>query len=102
MTKVTFLLANDPSSEHGGDIELARVAMRLAAQSFDVSAICKSRKSGPEADDTAEVFAAEDNYMADSLLRTSRANAVGFVINTISTESQVPLLPRWRSAPTVQ
>jgi glycosyltransferase involved in cell wall biosynthesis len=48
MKKVTFLLAKDPSTDHGGDIELARVAMRLAAQSFDVSAICLSRKSGPE------------------------------------------------------
>ena len=42
MTRVTFLLSKDPATEHGGDIELSRVAMRLAAESFDVSAICMS------------------------------------------------------------
>jgi polysaccharide biosynthesis protein PslH len=46
MTRVTFLLAKDPVADHGGDIELSRVAMRLAAESFDVSAIGLSRESG--------------------------------------------------------
>lgn len=46
MTRVTFLLAKDPVADHGGDIELSRVAMRLAAESFDVSAISLSRESG--------------------------------------------------------
>ena len=45
MTKVTFLLSKDPVTEHGGDIELSRVAMRLAASSFDVSAICYSHEA---------------------------------------------------------
>lgn len=42
MTKVSFLLSKDPVTEHGGDVELAKVVMRLAASSFDVSAICLS------------------------------------------------------------
>jgi glycosyltransferase involved in cell wall biosynthesis len=42
MTKVTFLLSKDPTTQQGGDIELSRVAMRLAAEAFDVSAICLS------------------------------------------------------------
>lgn len=46
MTRVTFLLAKDPVADHGGDIELSRVAMRLAAESFEVSAISLSRESG--------------------------------------------------------
>jgi hypothetical protein len=31
MTKVAFLVSKDPVTEHGGDIELARVVLRLAA-----------------------------------------------------------------------
>jgi len=46
MTRVTFLLAKDPVADHGGDIELSRVAMRLAAESFEVSAIGLSRETG--------------------------------------------------------
>jgi hypothetical protein len=46
MTQVTFLLSKDPVTQHGGDIELSRVAMRLAADSFDVSAICLSPETG--------------------------------------------------------
>jgi hypothetical protein len=42
MTKVTFLLSKDPATEHGGDIELSRLTMRLAAEAFDISAICMS------------------------------------------------------------
>ena len=42
MTKVTFMLSKDPTTQQGGDIELSRVAMRLAAEAFDVSAICLS------------------------------------------------------------
>lgn len=45
MTKVTFLLAKDPATEQGGDIELSRVAIRLAADAFDVSAICLSHET---------------------------------------------------------
>lgn len=44
MTKATFLLSKDPTTQQGGDIELSRVAMRLAAESFDVSAICLSQQ----------------------------------------------------------
>lgn len=39
-TKVAFLVSKDPVTEHGGDVELARVVMRLAAESFDIRAIC--------------------------------------------------------------
>jgi hypothetical protein len=45
MTAATFLLSKDPATEHGGDIELSRVAMRLAAEAFDVSAICMSHEA---------------------------------------------------------
>lgn len=45
-TKVTFLLSKDPVTQHGGDIELSRVAMGLAAEAFDVSAICLSAQTG--------------------------------------------------------
>jgi glycosyltransferase involved in cell wall biosynthesis len=43
--KVTFLLSKDPVTEHGGDIELSRLVMRLAAETFDVSAICLSSET---------------------------------------------------------
>jgi glycosyltransferase involved in cell wall biosynthesis len=42
MTKVAFLLSKDPVTAHGGDAELGRVVMRLAANDFDVSAIALS------------------------------------------------------------
>jgi polysaccharide biosynthesis protein PslH len=44
VTKVMFLLSKDPATEQGGDIELSRVAIRLAADAFDVSAICLSHE----------------------------------------------------------
>lgn len=46
MTKVCFLLSKDPVLEHGGDVELSRLLIGLAAASFDVSAICLSAESG--------------------------------------------------------
>ncbi|AMO60410.1 glycosyltransferase [Mycolicibacterium phlei] len=46
MTKVTFLLSKDPATQHGGDIELSRVAMRLASEAFDVAALCLSSETG--------------------------------------------------------
>lgn len=144
MTRVTFLLAKDPVADHGGDIELSRVAMRLAAESFDVSALSLSRESGSGTFDvvpggleltrvpkrpvdkaavlfgslgkmrslvhvrfdtaelrqaiedapTPDVYVAEHSYMAESLLRTSKVDEAGFVINTINTESQVWLSTR--------
>jgi glycosyltransferase involved in cell wall biosynthesis len=45
-TKVTFLLSKDPDTEHGGDIALSRLVIRLAAEAFDVSAICLSDATG--------------------------------------------------------
>jgi hypothetical protein len=55
MTRATFLLSKDPVTEHGGDVELSRVAMRLAAQSFDVSAICLSgERPGPVVTDVID------------------------------------------------
>ena len=44
MTKVTFLLSKDPILEHGGDVEMSRLSLGLAAQNFDVSAVCCSRR----------------------------------------------------------
>lgn len=46
VTAVTFLLSKDPVYEHTGDIELARLLMRMTADAFDVSAVCLSRESG--------------------------------------------------------
>jgi glycosyltransferase involved in cell wall biosynthesis len=46
VTKVAFLLSKDPVLEHGGDVEMSRLTMRLAAESCDVSAICYSAESG--------------------------------------------------------
>ena len=46
MTKVCFLLSKDPVLEHGGDVELSRLLIGLAAESFDVSAICLSTEIG--------------------------------------------------------
>ena len=37
-----FLLSKDPSTEHGGDVELSRLVMSLAADRYEVSAICLS------------------------------------------------------------
>jgi glycosyltransferase involved in cell wall biosynthesis len=48
MTSVTFLLSKDPVTEHGGDVELGRVALRLAAQAFDIRAICLSEEPSGE------------------------------------------------------
>jgi hypothetical protein len=46
MTKVSFLLSKDPATAHGGDAEIGRVVMRLAAHDFDVSAIALSDVDG--------------------------------------------------------
>jgi glycosyltransferase involved in cell wall biosynthesis len=46
VTKVTYLLSKDPTLEHGGDVEMFRLIMGLAAQDFDVSAIAYSTESG--------------------------------------------------------
>lgn len=45
MTTVKFLLSKDPLTEHGGDIALSRLVIRLAAEAFDVSAICFAQSS---------------------------------------------------------
>jgi polysaccharide biosynthesis protein PslH len=46
VTKVTFLLSKDPTLEHGGDVEMFRLIVGLAAEDFDVSAVCLSAESG--------------------------------------------------------
>lgn len=46
LTRVTFLLAKDPAREQGGDLATSRVVMRLAADAFDVSAICLAAEGG--------------------------------------------------------
>ena len=45
-TSVTFLLSKDPLLEHGGDVEMFRLILGLAAEDFDVSAICYSPDAG--------------------------------------------------------
>lgn len=141
MTRVTFLLSKDPVTEEGGDVALSRLVMRLAADAFDVSAICLSGQRGdatlwPDgpaltrvpkpaikparllADalrrrrslvhvrfDTAEllgaierrdtdVFVAEHSYMAETVLRSSRRESTGCVVNTHNSESLVWLANR--------
>ena len=42
MPRATFLLSKDPVTERAGDVELGRLMMRLAADAYDVSAICLS------------------------------------------------------------
>ncbi|MCF6385472.1 glycosyltransferase family 4 protein [Mycobacterium sp. MBM] len=44
MTRATFLLSKDPLCEHGGDVELSRLVMRLASDSHAVSVICLSHQ----------------------------------------------------------
>ena len=53
MTRVKFLVSKDPVTEHGGDIALSRIVMRLAAEAFEVSAICLSSETGPLSTDLA-------------------------------------------------
>lgn len=51
MTTVTFLLSKDPQTEHGGDLTLSKLVMRLAAEQFDVDAICLSASMGTQSGD---------------------------------------------------
>jgi polysaccharide biosynthesis protein PslH len=46
MPRVTFLLSKDPVTEQAGDIELGRLMMRLAADAYEVSAVCLSAEEG--------------------------------------------------------
>ncbi|MDH6181683.1 glycosyltransferase involved in cell wall biosynthesis [Microbacteriaceae bacterium SG_E_30_P1] len=46
----TFLLAKDPTIDHGGDIALSRLVMRLAAESVSVRGIALSRAADPSPD----------------------------------------------------
>lgn len=48
--RVAFLLSKDPVADHGGDVELSRLVMELAAESFEVCAICLSHESPGVAD----------------------------------------------------
>jgi polysaccharide biosynthesis protein PslH len=41
---VCFLMSKDPVADHGGDVELSRLVMELAAPKFDVSVICLSHE----------------------------------------------------------
>src|SRR6266478_2348616 len=49
MARVTFLLSKDPVTERAGDIELGRLMMRLAADAYEVSAVCLSADEGSAA-----------------------------------------------------
>ncbi|MDV7173557.1 glycosyltransferase [Gordonia amicalis] len=42
MTTVTFMMAKDIEHDHGGDVALARVIFDIAAESFDLRAVCLS------------------------------------------------------------
>lgn len=44
MTRATFLLSKDPVAEHGGDVELSRLVIKLAADTCEVSVICLSHQ----------------------------------------------------------
>ncbi|MBT2518487.1 glycosyltransferase [Streptomyces sp. ISL-90] len=52
MRVATFLLAKDPTIDHGGDIALARLVMDLARASLTVDSICLSRAGEPSPDST--------------------------------------------------
>jgi glycosyltransferase involved in cell wall biosynthesis len=41
---VCFLLSKDPVADHGGDVELSRLVLELAAHEFEVSVICLSHE----------------------------------------------------------
>jgi glycosyltransferase involved in cell wall biosynthesis len=41
---VCFLMSKDPVADHGGDVELSRLVLELAAQAFTVSVICLSHE----------------------------------------------------------
>ncbi|MFY9713282.1 MAG: glycosyltransferase [Microbacterium sp.] len=45
MSTTTFLLAKDPTVDHGGDIALSRLVMELARASRPVDAICLSQRA---------------------------------------------------------
>src|SRR5688572_4518555 len=47
MPKATFLLSKDPVTEQSGDVELGRLMMQLAADAYEVSAVCLSAEPGP-------------------------------------------------------
>jgi polysaccharide biosynthesis protein PslH len=47
--RVTFLLSKDPLTERAGDVELGLLMMQLAADAYDVSAVCLSAEEGPAA-----------------------------------------------------
>lgn len=53
---VTFLLSKDPTAEHGGDIALSRLVMRLAADAFDVRVICLASSETPGANGLVRVL----------------------------------------------
>lgn len=57
MTTATFLLAKDPTIDHGGDIALSRLVMQLAAESVSVRALCLSRSPEPSPDPTVRRIA---------------------------------------------
>lgn len=44
--RVVFLMSKDPVLERGGDVEMTHLAMKIAAEEFDVSVICLSAESG--------------------------------------------------------
>jgi glycosyltransferase involved in cell wall biosynthesis len=46
MPKATFLLSKDPVTERAGDVELGRLMMQLAADAYEVSAVCLSAEAG--------------------------------------------------------
>ncbi len=46
MTSVALVMSKDPVLERGGDVELSRLLVALAADEFDVSVICLSSESG--------------------------------------------------------
>ncbi|GAA4777253.1 glycosyltransferase [Microbacterium gilvum] len=50
MRRATFLLAKDPTVDHGGDIALSRLVMRIARESMSVDSIALSRRPEPSPD----------------------------------------------------
>jgi glycosyltransferase involved in cell wall biosynthesis len=75
MTKATFLLSKDPILEHGGDVELSRLVIALAAESFSVAAICFSSETDSVVTDLTPVEVPLTRVHKPAIRKTSLAAA---------------------------
>ena len=76
MTVATFLLAKDPTIDHGGDIAMSRLVMQLAAESVSVRALCLSRSAEPSPDPMVRRIAKPPLSLAKLAARSIRRSIV--------------------------